>query len=118
MIKVVVVYREPGSSKLDYSLEFDLPGLPAVGDYISVQRADVDSPLGEDLIVRRLWWRLKHPSPTTGGKLPTVGKMTELFVECDRATGPYSTKAWTDQAMRYRDVLGIEIAEMDVSPRR
>jgi hypothetical protein len=42
-------------------MRFDLPTLPRVGTYLSVSRPEGSSHQGEDLIVRQVWWRLKHP---------------------------------------------------------
>lgn len=97
MVRVIVVIREVGRLGPDYSLEFDLPELPRIGDYISIQRPDHRVPYGEDLIVRQVWWRLDHPE--TRGTVPSdqtirVGKVREIFVECDAAIGPYSSDNW------------------------
>lgn len=96
-MQVVVVVRESGRLKPDYSLPFELPELPRVGDYISVQRPDQPEPWGEDMIVRQIWWRLNHPE--TGGYGSgdlKVGSVQEIFVECDPAVGPYSSDQWRD----------------------
>lgn len=95
MVKIILVVREVGSLKPDYSLNFEMPQVPAVGDYISVQRPDRPEPYGEDVIVRQVWWRLKHP--TTSGfdaDPPRVGSVGEVFVECDVAVGPYASEDW------------------------
>ena len=59
MPQVTIVVRELGSTRPDYSLLFTLPDIPCVGDYISVHREDTPTPHGEDLVVRRIWWRLE-----------------------------------------------------------
>jgi hypothetical protein len=61
MVQINLVVRELGRLKPDYSLDFELPEVPAVGSYISIQRLDHPEPYGEDVIVRKVWWRLKHP---------------------------------------------------------
>lgn len=97
MFEVTVVIREAGKLKPDYSLPFSLPALPREGDYVSIQRPDNPEPWGEDLIVRKVWWRLFHPE--TGGFArgdQKVGRLTEIFVECDPAVGPYSSDSWRD----------------------
>ena len=43
--RVIVIVRESGRLKPDYSLEFDLPDIPAVGSYLSIQRPDKPRPL-------------------------------------------------------------------------
>jgi len=99
MPKVTVVVRDVGKLKPDYSLQFDLPGVPSVGDYISINRPSEPEPYSEDLIVRKIWWRLHHPeteSFSISGQEKT-GKLTEVFVECDQAIGPYSLDRWRDR---------------------
>jgi hypothetical protein len=108
MVRVTIIVREVGRLKPDYSLYFDLPQVPAVGDYISVQRPDEPEPYGEDLIVRQIWWRLKSPeTATVSSGPPKIGGVSEIFVECDPAIGPwtsdrsrdYLTAAYTGRAM-------------------
>ena len=97
MVRVIVVIREVGRIAPDYSLDFDLPEIPRIGDYISIQRPDHRAPFGEDLIVRQVWWRLDHPETrgiTPSDQTTKVGKMREIFVECDAAIGPYSSDNW------------------------
>ncbi|NWG52864.1 MAG: hypothetical protein HXY28_04015 [Hydrogenophilaceae bacterium] len=38
MVEVVIVVREFGRKKPDYSLKFELPTLPRPGDYISIKK--------------------------------------------------------------------------------
>jgi hypothetical protein len=42
------IVREIGKLKSEYSLDFEFPELPKVGDYISIHRPDLRNPLGED----------------------------------------------------------------------
>jgi hypothetical protein len=58
---VLVVRKPGGSEEVDYWLKFNVPQVPCVGDYISIQRPDKPPPYGEDMIVRHVWWRLSHP---------------------------------------------------------
>jgi hypothetical protein len=94
---------------------FSLPEVPRIGDYISIHRPDVHTPLGEDLIVRKVWWGLSHPA-TGGGphEAESIGRMTEIFVECDTALGPHSSEAWGARvaAAKARDVQ-VEEFEVD-----
>jgi hypothetical protein len=60
MVRVSVFVRELGGKKPDYRLEFDLPEVPREGSYISIHRP-VHELYSEDLIVRKVWWRLHHP---------------------------------------------------------
>ncbi|WP_448662815.1 hypothetical protein ACG3SL_19570 [Sphingomonas sp. CJ20] len=96
MIRFIVVVRETGRLKPDYSLGFEAPELPREGDYLSIQRPDKRRPYSEDMIVRRVWWRLFHPE--TGGMEgdPKTGGVEEIFVECEPAIGPYSSDQWRD----------------------
>ena len=55
MVKINLVVRELGKLKPDYSLDFELPEVPAVGSYVSIQRPDKPKPYGEDVIVRKVW---------------------------------------------------------------
>ncbi|MCJ9725407.1 hypothetical protein MOV64_31805 [Agrobacterium sp. BETTINA12B] len=95
MVKVTVVVREIGRLKPDYSLDFELPSVPSVNSYISIQRSDKPKPYGEDLIVRQIWWRLDHPE-TVGyshGEAK-IGSVSEIIVECEPAASPYSSTQW------------------------
>ena len=107
--------RELGKLKPDYSLDFELPEVPVVGSYISIQRPDHPEPYGEDVIVRKIWWRLNHPE--IGGfassNPPKIGTMKEIFVECDVASGPYSSDKWLELANAGR-ARGANIEEFDV----
>jgi hypothetical protein len=116
MTKAHILIREPGKLKPDYSLEFEFPELPKVGDYISIHRPDKPSPYGEDVIVRAVWWRLEHPEtrPTVSSDATRVGKTIEIFIECDVAVGPYASDNWhvLVDAARKR---GIEVPEFQIS---
>jgi hypothetical protein len=114
--KMTIVIRELGKTKPDYSLVFDLPEIPRVGDYISIHRPNKPEPYGEDLIVRYVWWRLEHPetrSVVTAGTERTGG-LKEIFVECDPAVGPHSSDDWRDSLEAARD-RGATVEEFKVS---
>lgn len=119
MTKVIIVVREPGRKKPDYSLHFDLPYLPQIGSYISIHRPDKPEPYSEDMIVKHVWWRLFHPE--TGGVVSAdnvrVGRPIEIFVECDPALGPYSSDAWRDSmehAKKHGEVEEFEIVRLSI----
>jgi len=115
MPQIIVVVRELGRVKPDYWLPFDVPEVPAVGSYLSIQRPDRREPFGEDLIVRHVWWRLAHPETgSIGSDPPKVGSLTEIFVECDPALSPYSSDHWRKMLEAARD-RGVEVVEFDVS---
>jgi hypothetical protein len=44
MVKVHIVIRQIGRLKPDYSLDFELPEVPRIGDYISIHRPDRPEP--------------------------------------------------------------------------
>lgn len=115
MIRIVVVVREFGRLKPDYSLEFDVPAVPREGEYISVQRPDHERPFGEDMIVRKVWWRYFHPQ-TAGvetGQNRKIGRLDEVFVECEAAIGPYSSDDWR-RGFEGRDAPMLEIDRFSV----
>jgi hypothetical protein len=113
MTHVTIVIREPGKLKPDYSLNFELPEIPRIGDYISIHRPDVRAPFGEDLIVRAVLWRLEHPETYGVSSTSTAGKAKEIFVECDPAIGPYSSDAWK-RSMEFAKNKGANIEELQV----
>jgi hypothetical protein len=99
MVQVIIVVREVGRQKPDYSLKFELPEVPKVGSYISIRRPDTPEPYSEDLIVREVWWRLHHPETRTmiaGDEPENAGRLVEIFVECDPAIGPYASDRWRE----------------------
>ena len=40
MVEVIVVVRESGTVEMDFSLNFELPEIPRIGEYISIRRLD------------------------------------------------------------------------------
>jgi hypothetical protein len=111
MPAIVLVVREPGQLKVEFSLQFVVPEIPRVGDYISVTRIDVREPLSEDYIVRKIWWRLHHR-----GDADDEGGVSEIFVECDTACGPYATREWQQRVAQARarevNVENFEVARV------
>ena len=116
MVRVVVVIREIGRTKPDYSLTFDLPEVPAVGSYLSIQRPDKPAPYGEDVVVRHAWWRLNHPE--TSGFAPSgadkIGGFNEIMLECDPAISPYSSDQWR-RTLEAAQARGVEVPTFDVA---
>lgn len=114
-MKFIVVVREVGRLKPDYSLEFEAPVLPTIGSYLSVERPDSKHGHTEDLVVRRVWWRLNYPSNDGFATEPVpVGSLVDIQVECEQAIGPHSRDQWrkTLEAARAR---GVEVEEFDVA---
>ncbi len=115
MVRVIIVVRELGRLKPDYSLDFELPAVPAVGSYISVHRPNKPEPFGEDLVVRKIWWRLKHSETDGFGSTPPkIGSMHEIFVECDQALRPYSSDDWR-RLLEGAKNRGVEVEEFEVA---
>ncbi|MBC7527929.1 MAG: alpha/beta hydrolase [Chthonomonadaceae bacterium] len=82
-MKATLIIVPPGGGKYLYSLDFELPAIPQVGDYISVRRPGQEGT--EDFIVRRNWWELQYPNLVGEGS--GVGKVNFLLVECELAKG-------------------------------
>lgn len=120
MVNVIVVIREVGRLKPEYSLTFELPEVPRVGDYISITRPDTPEPFSEDVVVRKIWWRLHHPETAGSVSADDVksGSLKEIFVECDQAIGPYSLDSWHDRLTAKleagEDIETFEIARLSV----
>jgi hypothetical protein len=120
MVAVIVVVREIDRTKPEYSLHFELPELPRIGDYISVYRPDSQFHT-EDLVVRHIWWHLQYDD--TRGVVESghehVGKVREIMIECDQAIGPHSRDRWrqtlTNAKNKGVDVVEFEIARFSVS---
>jgi hypothetical protein len=110
MVKVTVVVREPGSLKIEFFLDFELPEVPRIGEYISIRRLDRRT-ASEDVVVRRVWWQLFHRETHGHQSTETRGELVEVFVECDPAIGPYSSEDWR----RRWEASGVEM--FDVSRR-
>jgi hypothetical protein len=97
MINVTVIVREVGGLNPVCSLNFIFPVIPRIGEYISIQRSEKLKPLGEDMVVRKVWWRLSHPETSsfpTADKPRSIGNVDEVFVECAPAISPYSSDSW------------------------
>lgn len=91
----LLVVREVPQMTPDYSLVFDTPELPRVGDCLSVRRPDKLYGHTEDVIVRNIWWRLDHPETgSVSSEEPKVGSIADIQVECDPALGPHSSDSW------------------------
>jgi hypothetical protein len=114
MVKITLMVRELGGLKPDFSLEFELPEAPAVGSYISIQRPEHKAEWGEDVIVRKIWWRLTHPETAAVVSPPLkVGAVREIVVECDVATSPWSSDRWLESAKATR-ARGVRVEEFEV----
>ena len=112
-VRATLMVREPGGMTPDFSLEFDLPEIPRPGDYISVSRPDTPPPWSEDLIVRRIWWRLRHPEIAAVARERKIGTAAEIVVECDPALGPTSSDAWR-AALEAAKARGVAVQELEV----
>ena len=114
-MKFIVVVREIGCTKPDYSIEFEAPTLPTIGSYLSIHRPDAKHGHTEDLVVRHVWWRLH--SPTIGYLAkdePRIGHVVDIQVECDQAIGPHSRDHWRANLEAARE-RGVAVEEFNVS---
>lgn len=93
-MKVTLTFVPPGGGEADYSLDFDLPGVPQPGDYIRIVRPK-ESPYTCDFIVRRTWWLLDYPNDGLYGDpdRPVTGKASTVMVECEFALSPMSSES-------------------------
>lgn len=113
-MKFIVVIREIGRTKPDYSLEFEAPVLPSIGSYLSIHRPDVEHGHTEDLIVRHIWWRLHHPETGGFASVSKVGSLVDIQVECDPAIGPHSRDQWRASLEAARE-RGVKVEEFNIS---
>ena len=115
MVKLRLVVRELGNLDPDFGLDFELPEVPTVGSYISIQRPEHESEWGEDVVVRKVWWRLKHPETrAVGSNPPKLGTVREIFIECDVATSPWSSDKWLKSAEAAR-ARGVTVEAFEVA---
>lgn len=91
-MKVRLVFVPPGGGEADYMLDFELPGVPQPGDYISIQRPKQNGTI--DFIVRRSWWYLDYPNDDLYGDVHNLvyGMARVVVVECEFAIGPASSE--------------------------
>ncbi len=89
-MNVTLTFVPPGGGESDYSLNFDLPGIPRPGDYIRVRRPKQTG--SEDFIVRRTWWNLNFPDTEPVEDTPSTGKPRDIYVECEFALGHFSSE--------------------------
>jgi hypothetical protein len=87
MARVSLAFVPPGGGQTDYSIEAELPGVPAAGDYLVFHRPDEEGT--SDFIVRRVWWRI-------GGDVDGV------TVECEFALGRTSSEGHRQACEAYR----------------
>jgi hypothetical protein len=118
--RVILVVRELNRQKPGFSLSFDLPEIPRVGNYISIYRPDSQTHT-EDVVVRHVWWQLDHPdlraSHAAGDE--KHGAVRDILVECDVALGPYARddwRMWAESAKaRGAEVVKFEVERFSVS---
>jgi hypothetical protein len=113
MVQVTLVVRRAGDVAVNFWLNFEVPEVPRVGDYISIRRLDQREPFGEDVIVRHIWWKLFHPETHALSDEPSVGRLVDIFVECDPALSVHSSEAWR----RSVESSGAQVEEFQVSRR-
>ena len=102
---VRLVFVPPGGGKAEYGLDFELPGVPQPGDYISITR---DNQVGtEDFVVRRTRWHLHHPEvpPAMSEEEAEIswGTVRTLSVEREFAINPaFSSEEHVEACEAYR----------------
>jgi hypothetical protein len=115
MTNVLIVVREIGRLKPDFSLDFDLPEVPKPGAYISIYRGNPPETHSEDLLVEKVWWQLNHPETGGFGRTPPlVGKAASIIVECTQAIGPTSNDRWRD-TLEARRAQGVDVPEFEIA---
>lgn len=102
-MKATLVFVPPGGGESEYSLDFELPGVPQPGDYISVTRPGTEGMA--DFIVRRCWWQLSYPNDELyrDADSQTKGKVEYLLVQCEYALGPHSSEEHKRSVDSYRN---------------
>ena len=87
-MKVRLVFVPPGGGEQEYYSDFELPGIPQAGDYISIMRTGTQGT--SDFIVRRTWWHLEYADKAVTGN-PADGSVHSVVVECEYAKGMTSS---------------------------
>jgi hypothetical protein len=108
-MKATLTFVPPGGGEQDYMLDFELPGVPQPGDYITIQRPGI--PGTEDFIVRRTWWHLSYSDNklvSTSEEPRVYGEATSIVVECEFARGMFSSDAHKRACAMYKGVKDFE----------
>ena len=115
MVQVRIYVREIDSLKPDSSFEFSLPDVPRVGDYISIERPDA-APWTEDVVVRKIWWRLRHGETrsATPQDDPINGRVLEIEIDCEPAIGPTCTDRWLND-LEAAERRGVAVERFQVA---
>ena len=108
MVEICLVVREVGKLSVEFSLHFEVPEVPRVGEYVSIETHDIRPPYSMDVVVRKVWWRLKHAGDDS------LGNLIEIFVECDTAVSPYSSPSW-EKRKQIAAARGVEIEAFEVA---
>ena len=84
-----LLFQDEGDEP-DHSLTFDLPGVPQVGDQVTISHPDQEG--STNFVVRRTRWNLDFPSDKMSHRAgeTVVGTTSAVTVECTFAVGPYS----------------------------
>ena len=115
-MRATLVFVPPGGGEADYQLDFDVPGVPQPGDYITIRRKGEGVATTEDFIVRRSWWHLATPEtrPAILDGFAKAGSMTGAVVECEFALGPNSSEDHKRSCKIY-EARGKGIKEFDAT---
>jgi hypothetical protein len=111
-LKSTLAFVPPGGGETEYYLEFELPGAPQPGDFISIARSGKRGT--EDFTVRRTWWYLERSGSTPGvsEERARTGTTQRVTVECEFARSPYSSENHRRVCDAY-DSSGLQVKNFD-----
>ncbi len=91
-MKVQFLLFQNDGDDASHSLAFELPGIPQVGDLVTISRPDQEG--CTDFVVRRAQWDLNFPDDHVSHRAGEVviGTTTAVTVECVFSVGPYSSE--------------------------
>lgn len=104
-MKVTLAFTPPGGGEQQYSLDFELPGVPQQGDYIRIERNDEVGTY--DFLVKRTWWLLRYSDGP-----PARGVVKDLVVECEHALSVHPTPQHKKEADAY-EAHGQKVKRFD-----
>ncbi|MBA4797916.1 MAG: hypothetical protein H2043_10980 [Rhizobiales bacterium] len=93
MIKCNLSMVPPGGGEQDYLLQFNLPTLPSVGDFLRIRRENSEDPGAEIFCVRGVFWDLSYPSSSSFAAPDEAGTVSDIWIECEFVRGPFMTKS-------------------------
>jgi hypothetical protein len=101
-------------AKAGFSGRFRLAGDPHSWKLHFHSEPEHEAEWGEDVVVRKVWWRLKHPETAARpSDPPKFGTVRQIIAECDVATSPWSSDKWLKLADAAR-AKGINVEAFEV----